>query len=186
MNWIRIFGVRVCRRKTSDFDWFRMNDTNSANFRQEFQLLQILIKRSLRQKLNDSSEILWIFIFTTVGQEDKRELQIRLYSLTTTKLGRIIELKLFWYITLLEIPVFNKMALIFNLEKARRILIEILKNLASPENSKRLSEAKSEWDIQVIWSDLILLLSNKTIFDLVCLNLAKNNFYFRCIRTRDD
>lgn len=34
------------------------------------------------------------------------------------------------------------MALIFNLEKARKILIEILKYINLPENSKRLSEAK--------------------------------------------
>lgn len=34
------------------------------------------------------------------------------------------------------------MALIFNLEKARKILVDILKHVALPENSKRLSEAK--------------------------------------------
>lgn len=36
------------------------------------------------------------------------------------------------------------MALIFNLEKARKILVDILKHIALPENSKRLSEAKGE------------------------------------------
>lgn len=34
------------------------------------------------------------------------------------------------------------MALIFNLETARNILIEILKTITSPENSKRIAEAK--------------------------------------------
>lgn len=36
------------------------------------------------------------------------------------------------------------MALIFNLEKARKILIDILKHIALPENSKRLHEAKGK------------------------------------------
>ncbi|CAO1305368.1 unnamed protein product [Diamesa serratosioi] len=35
------------------------------------------------------------------------------------------------------------MALIFNLETARNILIEILKTITSPENSKRIAEAKA-------------------------------------------
>jgi hypothetical protein len=34
------------------------------------------------------------------------------------------------------------MALIFNIETARNILIDILKHLTLPENSKRLQEAK--------------------------------------------
>lgn len=39
------------------------------------------------------------------------------------------------------------MALIFNLEKARKILIDILKTITLPENSKRLAEAKGELDL---------------------------------------
>lgn len=37
---------------------------------------------------------------------------------------------------------FTEMALVFNLETARKILIDILKNIAQPDNSRRLSEAK--------------------------------------------
>lgn len=56
------------------------------------------------------------------------------------------------------------MALIFNLEKARKILIEILKYINLPENSKRLSDAKCKFEFtkpgQGDSTDLLLLTAN--------------------------
>lgn len=48
------------------------------------------------------------------------------------------------------------MALIFNLETARKILIDILKHVALPENSKRLSEARCKFpSFKITWISLL-------------------------------